>query len=97
MSAIMVSQITITDPQVFQDYLAKSKELATRYDAELLFRGKKTGVLNGQAGEHQMVVIARFPDMASIDAWHACAEYQDLISLREKGSTQVMVTYNDAQ
>ena len=96
MSAIMMSQITVTDPQAFQDYLAKSKELATHYDAELLFRGKKQGVLNGQTGEHQMVVIARFPDMASIDAWHACPEYQDLIPLREKGSEQVMVTYDES-
>ena len=96
MSAIMMSQIKVTNPEIFQNYLEKSKTIASRYGAELMFRGKKQGVLNGQTGEHQMLVIARFPDMASIDAWSADPEYQALIPLREEGSEQVMVTYDEA-
>ena len=96
MSAILISQITVTNPEDFQAYLAKSRNLAARYNAELLFRGKFSSVLNGDAKDHQMVVIARFPDAASIDAWHASPEYQELIPLREKGSEQVIVTYEEA-
>lgn len=97
MSAIMMSQLTVTDREAFQDYLVKSKELAGSYGAELLYRGKLTGALNGEPHRHQMVVIAKFPDMAAIEAWHKSPEYQALVPLREKGSEQLMTTYESVE
>ncbi|WP_282609418.1 DUF1330 domain-containing protein [Pelagibius sp. Alg239-R121] len=95
MSAIMISQIKVTDPEAFQAYLSKTQEIARPYGAELLFRGRMGDVLNGQPEGHHLVVIARFPDAATIQRWHASPEYQALIPLRDQGSSQIMVTYDE--
>ena len=39
MSALMIATITVKDPEKFQQYLAKTQEVAAPYGAELLFRG----------------------------------------------------------
>ena len=95
MSAIMISQVRITDPEAFQEYFAETQKVAANFNTEVLFRGKMTGALNGEPQPHQMIVIVKFPDMATIEAWHRSPEYQTLIPLREKGSEQLMVTYED--
>lgn len=96
MSALMISTIEVTDPQSFASYLQKSKQLASRYGAELLFRGTQTDSLNGDSPSGPMIVIARFPDIDSIKAWNNSQEYKDLIPLRDAGSHQVMTAYTEA-
>lgn len=93
MSAVMISQIEVTDKDAFQEYLTKTQKIAGSYGAELLFRGRMDAVLNGEPANHQMVVIARFPDMETIRRWHASDEYQAIVPLREKGSRQLMTAY----
>ena len=95
MSAIMISQIKVTDPQAFQSYMAKTQEVAASYNAKLLFRGKMTNILNGNSGAHEMVVIVTFPDMKTLNSWYASAEYQALIPLRDEGSDQLMISYEE--
>ena len=59
MSALMIARITVKDPDKFQDYLTRSKQIASQYGAELLHRGTVSRVLNGD-DDHALVVIARF-------------------------------------
>ncbi len=95
MSAIMMSQLTVNDPEKFADYLLKSKAIASRYGAELLFSGKFQETLNGNPRPHRMVVIAQFPDHDALNKWHEDPEYADLIPLREASSEQIMTTYSE--
>ncbi len=94
MPAIMVSTIVIHDADAFGDYLARSKEIAGRYGAELLFRGQRRAALNGTAPEGPLIVIAKFPDAKAVDAWHSAPDYKDLIALRDRASTQTMTVYD---
>ena len=96
MSALFVSQVEITDMEAFQEYLSKSKELAGKAGAELLFRGMPSRIINGEPHSHQLLVIAKFPSMEAINAWHDSAEYQELVPLRERGSKQLIVAYEEA-
>ncbi len=92
MSALMIARITVKDPAKFQDYLTESKKIATLYGAELLYRGKVDRALNGNH-DHALTVIARFPDLASIDDWYASDAYQPLKALRDEGTTMQMTSY----
>lgn len=95
MSAIMISQVAVTDQKIFQDYMTKTQEVAKPYGAELLFRGRRGDTLNGESNSHHMTVIVRFPDMETIHRWYQSPEYQAIIPLREQSSHQVMVTYQE--
>ena len=93
MSALMIARIAVKDQQKFQDYLAKSKAIASTYGAELMFRGKADKVLNGEDLDHGLLVVAKFPSIEKIDAWFNSAEYQPLNALRDEGTVMEMTTY----
>jgi len=93
MSALMIATIIVKNPEKFQEYLTKSKELAGRYGAELLARGKVGRVLTDHDKDHGLVVIARFPSAEKINQWFDSKEYQSLVSLRNEGTDMKMINY----
>ncbi len=97
MSALMISQITVTDREAFQQYLEKTQIVASSFGAEMIFRGKLDSVLNGDAVDHSLVVVARFPDAEALKKWFHSPEYEALVPLREAGSHQIMTTYTAAE
>ncbi|MEM1422109.1 MAG: DUF1330 domain-containing protein [Pseudomonadota bacterium] len=93
MSALFISRVTIKDPAKFQDYLQRSKDLASLHGAQLLASGKAPRALSGSPAPHQLAVIVRFPGMEVLEAWHASEAYQALIPLREEASDQEITVY----
>ena len=81
MSALMIATITIKDQEKFQQYLAKTQEVAAAYGAELLFRGIVDGSLTNHDKDHGLAVIVRFPSIEKINEWIDSEEYQPLIFL----------------
>ena len=93
MSALFISRVTIKDQVKFQDYLKKSKDIASRHGAELLASGAGPRNLSGSSAAHQLAVVVQFPTMEDLDAWHASQSYQDLIPLRQEASDQEITVY----
>ena len=93
MPALMISSITVTDPQQFQDYMARTQAIASGYGAKLLFRGTLSETLAGNHSAGPMVVVAEFPDMETLRRWNSSPEYQSIVTLREQSSVQVMNAY----
>ena len=96
MSALFISRVVIKDQEKFQDYLQKSKAIASDHGAELLASGKGPRSLAGSHAPHQLAVVVRFPTMADLDAWHESKAYQDIIPLREEASDQEITIYDMA-
>lgn len=92
MPAIMVSRITVRDPQKLQTYMMKTKEIASSYGAELVYQTKVARTLNG-ASDHEMLVVAQFPSSEDLDAWYDSPEYQAIAPLREEGAEMHMTSY----
>ena len=93
MPALMISNITVTDPQDFRDYMARTQAIASTYGARLLFRGTLSETLAGEHTSGPMVVVAEFPDIETLRRWNSSPEYRAIVALREKSSTQVMNAY----
>ncbi|MES0864362.1 DUF1330 domain-containing protein [Ruegeria sp. SCPT10] len=93
MSALFISRVTIKDPAKFQEYLQKSKDLASQYGAELLASGRDPRALAGETIKHQLAVVVRFPTVEDLNAWHDSPAYQALVPLRLESSEQEMTVY----
>ena len=89
MSALMIARIRIKDPEKLQEYMTGSKQLAAPYGAKLVYQGKVVRTLNGE-NNHEMVVIAEFPDADQINDWFDSEEYQPLVALREEAADMHM-------
>ena len=93
MPAYMISQVTVTDREKFQEYLASTRSVAAKYGARPVAVGSQPKILNGEGDGHQMVFVIEFESMEKLDAWHTSDEYQAIVSLRDEGSDQRMLAY----
>ena len=92
MSALMVARIHVKDPRKLEEYIAGGKEVATPHGARLVYQGRVVRTLNG-GQDHEMLVIAEFPDARHIDDWFDSDAYQPLVSLREQAADMHMTSY----
>jgi uncharacterized protein (DUF1330 family) len=92
MSAFIVGTVRVTDPQAWQRYVDRVGATFAPHGGSVLLRGFKVREL--AAGVHgERVVIAQFPDLDALQRWHASAEYQSLIALRDSGAEVVLTAY----
>ncbi len=93
MTALMIATINVKDPEKFQQYLAKTQEVAAPYGAELLYRGAVDKTLTGEDKDHRLAVIVEFPSLEKINEWYGSVAYKPLIALRDEGSEMKMSSY----
>ena len=61
MTDLMIAQISVKDPETFQQYLTKTQQVARPYGAEMVSRSKAGRWLASDALDHQMTVVVRYP------------------------------------
>lgn len=93
MTAYMMSHVTVTNKEKFDEYFDKTRAVAAKYGAKPVAIGTQPKILNGENDGHQMVVVAEFESMEALDTWHSSDEYKALVPLRDEGSIQHMVAY----
>jgi uncharacterized protein (DUF1330 family) len=90
MPAYYIGEHIVTNPAVFNDYLAKVVPMIERFGGRYLTKPGTHEILEGDWKPNR-VVIVEFPDMASIRAWYGAPEYQPLIAMRQGAATDVMI------
>jgi len=93
MSALMIARIAVKDPEKLQDYFAKTRQVAERYGAELLYRGKVDRALTGESKDHSLTVIVKFPSLEKLNEWYGSEAYRPLKALREEAADMQMTSY----
>lgn len=91
-NAYLIGHITIKQPEKWAEYKAAVPATLLPWGGETVFRGKVAGVLAGEHS-HTDTVVLRFPDLASLQAWHDSPAYQALLPLRLEASDGVLVAY----
>ena len=94
MAAFFVGAGMIKDMAAFQEYSAGTPATFALFGGEILTRGGKSHDLTGSGGA-DMVIVVRFKDMETLDAWYASDEYQALLPLREKALDLTITAYNE--
>ena len=91
MSAFMIAQIEITDPERYQEYLAGFLPIFQRHEAELLATSScSTEVVEGDWALPRTVIM-KFPSREAAEAWHRDPEYQALARHRHAASRANLV------
>ena len=93
--AYVVGRISVKDAQQWAAYRSQVPATLSPWGAELVFRGSHGTALAGACAHHDIVVI-RFPDRATADAWHASPAYQALVPLRERAAEVELAVYEES-
>lgn len=90
--AFVVGQITVKNPEKWDQYRAKVPTTLLAWHGELVFRGKQVHAFSGTC-PHADIVVIRFPSLSDAEGWHSSAAYQALVPLRQEAADVVLLTY----
>ncbi len=93
MSALLIARVSVKDQEKFIQYAEKNKKIAACFGAETIYRADAEQFLSG-SGDHDFVVIMRFPSIAKLNAWHESCAYQQIKRLRDDGADIQMASYD---
>lgn len=94
MSAYLVGQISVKDPEQWKLYVEGVRASLEPYDAEVVFRGRRAVVLAGDQ-PRELVVVIRFADRATLEDWHGSGAYQALVPIRERAADVIITGYEE--
>ena len=83
MSAYVVVEVEVTDPQGYEQYRQQVPASIARYGGRFLVRGGQAETLEGSWAPKR-VVILEFPDRATAKTWWSSQEYADAKALRQR-------------
>lgn len=96
MPAYLIGHIRVKDPHQWSIYVEGVKKSLTPFDAEILLRGRLVSVLAGEQ-PHELTVVIRFSDHATLQEWFRSADYQALIPIRDRAADVVIAAYEEAK
>ena len=93
MTAFFVSTGTIKDPDKFEPYAAKARELVIDYGGETILVGKAETAFVGVL-DHKIIGIVKFPDHEALNAWYNSDAYQEIIPIRDESADVTAFSYS---
>ncbi len=93
MSAYMIATVKVKDQQKFKEYLEKAQKQAGPLGAELVVRGRLARKIHGDSGDHQVVVIIKYPNKEALDQFYDSPDYGPLEVLRDEAAEMAITSY----
>ncbi len=90
MSAYLVVDVTVQDPELFKSYALQSKPLVEKHGGIYRVRGGEVEVREG-SWQPQRLVIVEFPIQAHARAFLADPDYQPVAAIRHAAAASNMV------
>ena len=85
MTAYVVNEIWVNDPETFQTYVAQVPAILAQYGGRYVVRSGATEAVHGDPPGR--IVILEFADRAAAFAWRASPEYSAILPIRDASST----------
>jgi uncharacterized protein (DUF1330 family) len=90
MSAYVVVNIEVHDPERYKDYIKMSPASIAQYGGRFIARGGRAEALEGETPARRVVVL-EFPSYEQAKTWHASPEYAEAKTLLQSIATTSML------
>lgn len=91
MAAYVIVDVEVQDPQAYQEYTRQVPATLSPYGGKFIVRGGRAETLEGNWNPRR-VVILEFPTVEQARAWHACADYQAIVPIRQRNAKTNFLT-----
>lgn len=85
MTAYIIAQVTVTDPEGFDAYRQAALPIVEAYGGRVLVRGGTITDIEGETGRQRMIVL-EFPDKGAAERFYNSSEYQEILPLRRSST-----------
>ncbi len=95
MAHFLVGQIALKNEELWKEYVLGVKESLINFEAQIVFRGKSSNVLAGE-NTKELIVVIKFSDKSTLDAWFNSEKYQSIIPIRDAAADVVITSYEES-
>jgi uncharacterized protein (DUF1330 family) len=81
MAAYLVVDTSLTDPELYEQYKLKARQLAERYGGQYLARGGKLSVKEHDLWQPTRMVLVKFPSTEQAEKFYQADEYQEILKI----------------
>lgn len=85
MTAYVVNEIWVSDPELFQTYVAQVPPILAAHGGRYIVRSGASEAIEGEPPGR--LVILEFPDRAAALAWRGSDAYRAILPIRDASST----------
>jgi uncharacterized protein (DUF1330 family) len=86
MTAYLISQVEVLDPEAWESYRTRAAPAIAQFGGRYVVRGAPAEVVEADWPAHeppqQTVIVAEFPSMDALKAWYASPEYAEAFAFR---------------
>ncbi len=86
MSAFVIADITVTDPEGYKEYIKLAPPTIAAHGGKYIARGGEVEVLEGDAQPNRVIII-EFESMDLLKTWYNSEAYAAARAIRQKYST----------
>ena len=90
MSAYLLYRGTVTNPDVYKEYMKLTPDIIAKFGGKFLARGGKTITLEGNE-ETRRVIVVEFPSFEQAVAFYNSPEYQAAVNIRKDAAITEMI------
>ncbi|MCT4558113.1 MAG: DUF1330 domain-containing protein [Pelagimonas sp.] len=91
----IIGHITVTDPDAYQEYIARDTPILHRLGGQFVVRGGQSTVMEGEV--HQRHVVIEFPSyQAALDAYND-PDYQEVAKIRHATADSTILVVEGAE
>jgi uncharacterized protein (DUF1330 family) len=95
MAAYIIAEVTITDPQGFEQYRQMVPATVAKYGGKFVVRGGQMEKLEG-TWEPKRLVVIEFESAERAKQWWACEDYREAKALRQRTAQTNMIVIEGA-
>ncbi len=91
MATYLIVDTLLDDPARYEDYKLQAKPLVEQYGGEYLARGGALRVKESDLWSPTRMVVVRFPDAATAEAFYNCPQYQAILPISKESARRTLV------
>ena len=95
MAAYVIVDVTINDPQEYEEYKKLTPASISAYDGKFIVRGGKTETLEG-AWAPERIVVLEFPTVERAKKWWSSEMYTAAKTIRQRVASTKMIVVEGA-
>ena len=89
MTAYVIANLDVTDPEVFSDYGEQVLPVIKKFGGRYLVRGGNVENLEGEPGFKRLVIL-EFPDKTAAKNFYDSQEYAPLFAMRQASAVSTL-------
>ena len=90
MTAFLISDVTVRDPEAFQTYRTRAAASIAAHGGKYLVRGGAIEPLEGEWNPRTIIVV-EFPSIQQARAWYSSGEYAFALEVRDAALSRELI------